>query len=46
MADLEVGLSHSEVLATTNGRALDDSAREDQVLIVLPMRPPLGNTQA
>ena len=35
MADLEVGLSHSGALATTNGRALDDSAREDQVTATL-----------
>ena len=32
MADLEAGLSHSAKLATTNGRARDDSAREDQVI--------------
>ncbi len=31
MADLEAGLSQPGALARTNGRPMDDSAREDQV---------------
>ena len=32
MADLEAGLSQPGALARTNGRPMDDSAREDQVI--------------